>query len=327
MRARSNIRRVNPALGAFFLAFLGACRVLAVDADPNPYSVIIEKNAFRLTPLPPPAPPTAETLGLPTVFFSGTETIGGQVRALLAVMPADSKKNDPGAPERKETTSYLVLSEGQSEGSLQLVKIHPDQEAIDIIISGTSMTLTMKNNGFAKTASNAPPAPAPKLVGQRPGGPGTAAVPTTQGRSGALAAGASMGLIAGGNRVGAGNSGDLIAGGSALGGIIQNPANGAAGNSSPSSPSSLSSQPGNGANSRQLGASLGGGYQNSIANGTAGGNGGTLVGGAIGSGEAASGAPDPGVNPVVPGYVDGMDGVDYMNGKRELWIVPGAFGM
>jgi hypothetical protein len=324
MRARSNIRRVNPALGAFFLAFLGACRVLAVDADPNPYSVIIEKNAFRLTPLPPPAPPTADTLGLPTVFFSGTETIGGQVRAFLAVMPADSKKNDPGAPERKETTSYLVLSEGQSEGSLQLVKIHPDQEAIDIIISGTSMTLTMRNNGFARIASNSLPAPAPNRVGQRPGGLGTAAVPTTQGRPGAPAPGAGAGLIADGNRVGAGNSGGLIAGGSAFGGIFQNPANGAAGNSSPSS---LSSQPGNGANSRQPGASLGGGYQNSIANGTAGGNGGTLVGGGSGSGEVASGAPDPGVAPVVPGYADGMDGVVYMNGKRELWTVPGAFGM
>jgi hypothetical protein len=55
--------------------------------------------------------------------------------------------------------------------------------------------------------------------------------------------------------------------------------------------------------------------------------GGTLVGGASGPGEAVSNTPDPGVAAVVPGYVDGVDGIVYIHGKQELWIVPGAFGM
>jgi hypothetical protein len=155
--------------------------VADTDAASNPYAVIIQKNAFRLNPPPPPpAPAASEKQDLPVVVFSGTVAVGDQMCALLAVTIKDSRKND-----KSGTTSYLNLAEGETEGPVQLLKISPDGESVDILNSGTPRTLTMKDDGFARvaSASAAPTPPGPTTTRQPP--PGRVAPPGPQGPQGA----------------------------------------------------------------------------------------------------------------------------------------------
>jgi hypothetical protein len=126
----------------------------------NPYSVIVERNVFRLSPPPPPpsisnGPPP----DLPVVNLSGFVRTGGETKVLLAVKVKTGNSASP------EDTSYLTMSEGDKDGVVELVKIYPDQEMVDIKNSGTPMTLSMKENGF----QNAPAAPAPGARGAGPG--------------------------------------------------------------------------------------------------------------------------------------------------------------
>jgi hypothetical protein len=160
MRTHSILRRIHVAGGAILMATLGSSRLAAFDADPNPYGVIVERNVFRLNP-PPPLPstePATETPDLPVVAFCGTMAIGDQVRALLVVATSEANKNNRSASKETKAISYLNLATGETDGPVQLVRIHQDRQAVDIIVAGTARTLTMKDDGIAKIAL---PAPAP----------------------------------------------------------------------------------------------------------------------------------------------------------------------
>jgi len=75
---------------------------------------------------------------------------GGELKALLAVK---TQNPDPRAPE---LTSFLTLAEGARQGVgagdkrgvVELVKIHAEEEKVDIINSGTPVTLSFKEDGF-----------------------------------------------------------------------------------------------------------------------------------------------------------------------------------
>lgn len=122
------------------------------DANANPYSIIIERNAFHLNPPPPPpeadkAPPPR----LPEVKLSGFMRAGNQWKALLAV------KTENPDPHADKLSFYLTLSEGDKQGVgvgdkrwlVELVKLDANQEKVDILNSGIPFTLSMKDNGFA----------------------------------------------------------------------------------------------------------------------------------------------------------------------------------
>jgi hypothetical protein len=53
----------------------------------------------------------------------------------------------------QETTTYMCLAEGDTSGPVQLLKIMKGGEEVEIVNSGTRMTLTMKENGFAKDSA------------------------------------------------------------------------------------------------------------------------------------------------------------------------------
>jgi hypothetical protein len=137
------------------------------DADANPYLVITERNAFRLNPPPPPPePPKPPPHALPEVKLSGFMQTTNQWKALLAV-----KVKNPD-PKAAPLNSFLTLAEGDKKGVtsgenqfvVEMVSIHADQEKADIINSGTPMTLSMKDNGFASTASSPAPLPPGAVV-------------------------------------------------------------------------------------------------------------------------------------------------------------------
>jgi hypothetical protein len=161
MRARSKLSRVGLAGGAILLTTLGWYRVGAVESDSNPYQVIMERNVFRLIPPPcPSAPaPASEPADLPVVAFCGTMATGDQVRALLVVATTESTGNETKSIKGAKTTSYLNLAAGQMDGLIQLARIYPDRQTIDVIISGMRKTLTMKDDGIAKIALGGPASP------------------------------------------------------------------------------------------------------------------------------------------------------------------------
>jgi hypothetical protein len=169
----------------FIVAALALCTpaTLARDADnANPYAVIIERNAFRLSPAPPPpAPPQPPAPDLPKVIFSGTRKKGSQWFAMFAYKTKDAQK-------KQETTTYISLAEGETSGPVQLVKINPNGEEVEILNTGVHVVLNMKDNGFANPGAPAASAPAlPAGVRQLPGGiviPGQPAMPGQPGTSG-----------------------------------------------------------------------------------------------------------------------------------------------
>jgi len=156
--------------GAFLLGAPGACFAAtneappttavavatASDANANPYSVITERNPFRLNPPPPPPEPSKPpSPALPVVILSGFMRTGNQWKVLLSV------KTENPDPHGQRITSYLALAEGDKQevgigdkkGTVELVEIHADQEKVEILNSGERNTLSMKDNGFENLAS------------------------------------------------------------------------------------------------------------------------------------------------------------------------------
>jgi hypothetical protein len=132
----------------------------AAGADSNPYSAIGNRNMFHLNPAPPPPDPSStKPVDLPKVMLTGFVGKGDDIRVLMAIASKDNK----GSP------TYLSLRPGERWGDeqdreVELVKIHLDSEEVEIINSGTPMTLSVKSNSYASAS-----APAPAHSG--PGGP------------------------------------------------------------------------------------------------------------------------------------------------------------
>ena len=87
--------------------------------------------------------------------LSGFAQTGNEWKVFLAVK---TKNPDPKAAP---SNSYLTLAEGdkrevasgENRFVVQMVRVYPDQEKVDIINSGTPVTLSMKDNGFVTPAA------------------------------------------------------------------------------------------------------------------------------------------------------------------------------
>jgi hypothetical protein len=124
---------------------IGSAVAETTSEEANPYSVISDKNVFHLNP-PPPATP-AEVVkppDLPKVMLSGFQKVGNSMKVYLA-LPAKDPKD----------TAYLALQAGEKERDVEIVKIRADKQEVDIINTGTPMTLSIASNGFALTGGAA----------------------------------------------------------------------------------------------------------------------------------------------------------------------------
>jgi hypothetical protein len=112
------------------------------EQDQNPYTAIMRANIFHLTEPPKPQPKDDPAiLNLPTVKMTGFRRRDGEpIRALFATVPKDPK----------EPARYFNLSEGEKEDILEIKRIDPNQEFVDVIIAGTPTTLTVKSNSFVQ---------------------------------------------------------------------------------------------------------------------------------------------------------------------------------
>jgi len=163
----------------------------------NPYAIIIDRNVFRLNPPPPPASADKKPAELPKVYLNGIVRVGDDVRVLFSIPPKDAKGQ----------TSYFKLAPGERDDVLELVRIHPDQQEVDVLVSGTAMTLSLLSNSLASAGGKAgggatAPGPAAVLHGG-PRAPAAAAAPS----------GGSSAIIAGGGRDSSPYGGVTVAGG------------------------------------------------------------------------------------------------------------------
>jgi hypothetical protein len=132
------------------------------DDASNPYSIITERNIFHLNPPPPPPEPEKPKVELPVVKITGFLSVGTRNKVLFSATSKDEKE-----------TAYYSLVEGEKEKSggekheLELVKIHPTKDAVDVMNDGVLVTLTLKDDGARPSGEAAAPAPAPAP----PGGP------------------------------------------------------------------------------------------------------------------------------------------------------------
>jgi hypothetical protein len=145
------LRTAIGLLGCVVLARSGAAGpFVPVTDDPNEasktFAVISDRNIFHLNPIPIP-PPEQPKIELPLIKLSGFFRQGRHTRALFCSLPKD-KKDEP---------AYYNLSEGEKSGFLELVKIDYDKGEVEVINSGTRMTLNLKDDGLGdklETASN-----------------------------------------------------------------------------------------------------------------------------------------------------------------------------
>jgi hypothetical protein len=136
----------------------------ASDETANPYSVILKRNVFGLNQPPrPPEPAKDPPPDLPEMHLTGFMRTGDQWKVLLAI-----KVKSPD-PKAAPFSTYLKLAEGEKKVvmsmneklSMQVVRIYADQEKVDVINSGTPMTLTIKDDGIG---SQSPSATSPALL-------------------------------------------------------------------------------------------------------------------------------------------------------------------
>lgn len=145
----------------FLLAALG-CASVAVRADAlGDYKVILERNPFGLKPPPPPPPPpTNPAPETPTNYkLSGITALFNPPRAMFV-------NQVPGKP----TPEYLSLSEGQRQGSLEILPggINLKDGSVRVKVSGEERTMSFAKDGL-KAAAGAPIMTAPGVPVPMPG--------------------------------------------------------------------------------------------------------------------------------------------------------------
>jgi hypothetical protein len=134
------------------LVFVGlSCNVHALTAE-NRYDTIVDRNIFRLNPVPVVTPPTATDPVLDRkIDLSGISNEGGYKKAWFVVSPKAGSKDLP---------LYLNLAEGQRQDFLEVVSITQEEGEVKILNAGNSMVLSLKNNSL-KAQPVAPMLPTP----------------------------------------------------------------------------------------------------------------------------------------------------------------------
>jgi hypothetical protein len=169
------------------LALNAGTRAGAAMSAGNPYEPIVERNVFGLNP---PSSSTEDTNkaneNLSKITPNGIMSIFGQLQVLFKVAPK------PGQKDAKEAS--FVLSEGQAQDGIEVVRI--DEKAA---------LVTFNNNGTVQEIplANAPKISAPASAGGAGGGPSqnfpaAGRIPPRFGGSPGVNPGVNPGVISGG---------------------------------------------------------------------------------------------------------------------------------
>ena len=105
----------------------------SMSQNNNPYQAISERNSFQLkTPEVRKTEPAPKPKAATDVVLTGITDLGGKRRALLEI-------SSPGQAVQKP-----VLSEGDSLGTIQVLKIDVPQGEVRLTIDGVESTLSFR---------------------------------------------------------------------------------------------------------------------------------------------------------------------------------------
>ena len=133
------------------LVALGLSYSVHALTSENRYETIIDRNIFRLVPMPPPEKPTNNvdsTLNR-EVKLTGISNIGGLKNAWFMI---------PAKPPSKDPPLYLNLSEGQQSDFLEVISISEEEGEVKILHTKNPMTLSLKNDSLKAAPVAAVPA-------------------------------------------------------------------------------------------------------------------------------------------------------------------------
>ena len=133
------IFKALPVIGVFALLHGGVFAVQDVKTQPNPYSEMIDRNAFDLTDAPLPAkntlpPEVPKNLDLK---FTGIYRLKGVEKACLALIDSSAKP-----PE----TKYLQIPVGDKQGAIEITAIDAEAGTVNLIKDGSPLELSLKND-------------------------------------------------------------------------------------------------------------------------------------------------------------------------------------
>ena len=159
-------RRLALGLGGILLA--AAARADVSEPTPNPYQVIVERNAFGLRPMPTitAGPPTNKLDQLSVKFTGITSDKKSGKKAWLMIAAPPNKNTNP---------QYLSIPEHEKQGDIEVVEINEKENTVKILLAGAPMELNFKDNGLPT-----PAAPLVPGIGYTPHGlpaPGIVPIP------------------------------------------------------------------------------------------------------------------------------------------------------
>jgi hypothetical protein len=175
----------------------------------NPYAVIVDRNVFHLNPLPKPkSDADQKPVDIPKVSLNGIIHIGDDVEVLFSI-PAKDNKNP---------ATYYKLAPGEKDDVLELLRIRPGEQEVDVLVDGTPVTLSILKDSPESSGSKGGKGPPPAIPMPPP--PGAAAGAQS---SSAIIVGGDRESRYGGVAVGGGGvttigGGDSGSGGVAVGG-------------------------------------------------------------------------------------------------------------
>ncbi len=119
------------------------------DTRVNPYQPIVEVNAFRLLPKPPPVVVDNTPPPIPpaTIKLTGITSLNGPPKVLLEITDATTKKVERPSP----------MLAGEKQGTVEVVSIDADKGSVVIRNSGTESTLTFEKDGIKAAGAGGPP--------------------------------------------------------------------------------------------------------------------------------------------------------------------------
>jgi hypothetical protein len=102
---------------------------------------------FGIKPPPPPVRPEDIKPPIPDINLTGITTILGNKRALLKV---------PAKPPKQPKEESYILTEGQSEGDIEVLQIDEVAGSVKVNNHGTVQTLDFASNGVKPAGGSAP---------------------------------------------------------------------------------------------------------------------------------------------------------------------------
>jgi hypothetical protein len=126
-------KRKIPAFAFGLLIFVFAAQATEADSQSNPYRAIVERNVFKLVPLPKPDETNAKTPP-PEIVLNGIMTAFGEKIALFKAR-AGKEKN-------------YTLAEGQRDGEMELLSV-----------DAKAGTIKIENHGVIQTVALSKPPP------------------------------------------------------------------------------------------------------------------------------------------------------------------------